>query len=70
MTGKKKSVSHDQIAKRAYELWQARGCPLGHGIDDWVAAEAELLGDAREGRRLPLKNFFAACFGRLRRKAA
>lgn len=36
-------VSQDEIARRAYEIWQARGCPPGDGHEDWEAAEAELL---------------------------
>jgi hypothetical protein len=35
-------VSQDEIARRAYEIWQARGCPEGDGGDNWRAAEAEL----------------------------
>jgi hypothetical protein len=31
------------IAARAYELWQRRGCPMGHSSEeDWHAARAEL----------------------------
>lgn len=37
-------VTHEEIARRAYELWQLRGCPLGDGEEDWRAAEDELLG--------------------------
>jgi hypothetical protein len=39
----KSKVSQDDIARRAYEIWQARGCPPGDGSEDWQAAEAELL---------------------------
>lgn len=35
-------VSSEEIARRAYELWQARGCPQGDPATDWQAAEAEL----------------------------
>ncbi len=37
-----REVSTEAIARRAYELWQARGCPSGDGLADWQAAEAEL----------------------------
>ena len=37
------SVSEEEIARRAYEIWQARGCPPGDGAQDWDAAQAELL---------------------------
>jgi hypothetical protein len=30
------------IARRAYELYLARGCEHGHDVDDWVRAEREL----------------------------
>lgn len=32
----------EQIEKRAYELYLARGCEPGKELDDWLAAEAEL----------------------------
>jgi hypothetical protein len=35
-------ASHDDIARRAYELYLARGCADGFHLDDWLAAEAEL----------------------------
>ncbi len=44
MNTTKSKVSQEDIARRAYELWQARGCPQGDGSKDWEAAEAELLG--------------------------
>jgi hypothetical protein len=37
------NVSEQEIARRAYELWQARGCPAGDGAEDWQAAEKELI---------------------------
>jgi hypothetical protein len=36
-------VSDDEIARRAYELWQQRGCPASDGSEDWQAAKAELI---------------------------
>jgi hypothetical protein len=30
------------IARRAYELYLARGCDAGHDVEDWVQAEREL----------------------------
>ncbi len=33
---------HDEIAARAYELWQQRGCPIGSADQDWTQAEMEL----------------------------
>jgi hypothetical protein len=40
----KSKVSQEDIARRAYEIWQSRGCPDGDGSEDWKAAEAELMG--------------------------
>jgi hypothetical protein len=36
--------SHDAIAARSYELYLARGCADGHDAEDWLRAEAELIG--------------------------
>jgi hypothetical protein len=36
-------ISEEQIARRAYEIWQERGCPEGDGSQDWEAAKAELI---------------------------
>jgi hypothetical protein len=33
------------IAKRAFGLWQRRGCIHGFDVDDWILAEKELLDD-------------------------
>ena len=33
----------NQIARRAYELFQGRGCEHGHDWEDWFRAESELL---------------------------
>ncbi len=33
---------HQVISSRAYELYEARGCEVGHDLDDWVKAEQEL----------------------------
>lgn len=38
----KPSPSHDEIAKRAYELYLARGAEHGHAEQDWAQAESEL----------------------------
>jgi hypothetical protein len=39
---KEPSIAHEEIAQRAYEIWQSRGCPPGDGSEDWQAAKAEL----------------------------
>lgn len=45
-----RSVSSDQVARRAYEKWLSRGCPLGDELRDWLDAEQELH---REANRIP-----------------
>jgi len=36
------TFSHDDIARLAHELWQARGCPEGSPEEDWFRAAHEL----------------------------
>ncbi len=38
----KPAPTHDEIAKRAYELYLARGGEHGHADEDWARAESEL----------------------------
>ena len=38
----------EQIRRRAYELYEARGREDGHDLDDWQQAEAEVKGTGRE----------------------
>ena len=39
----------DQIRQRAYQLYEARGREDGHELEDWLRAEAELVGTAAKG---------------------
>jgi len=34
--------THDQIARRAYEIWLQSGCASGHDTENWAQAEREL----------------------------
>lgn len=43
-------VDHAAIAARAYERFERRGRVHGHDLEDWLAAERELLGDAGPAR--------------------
>lgn len=38
------AIWEDRIRQRAYELYEARGREDGHDRDDWLQAEAEILG--------------------------
>lgn len=43
------------IARRAYERWQARGCPEGDDRRDWFEAEQEVLTGASTVPSTPTK---------------
>ena len=40
----------DRIAKKAFELWQERGCRDGHDFEDWLDAEAIVNEEIHEAR--------------------
>jgi hypothetical protein len=44
---------HEQIQKLAYQLWEARGRPLGSPDDDWLRAERVLIQRSQWPLRLP-----------------
>ena len=35
---------HEAIEKKAYELYEGRGCAHGHHLDDWLKAEMIMRG--------------------------
>ena len=37
-------LTEELIRERAYQLYEERGCEDGHDFDDWVRAEAEVMG--------------------------
>jgi len=43
-------VSRDEVAQRAYQLWEAAGRPVGRDLEYWLQAESELR--ASKDRRL------------------
>lgn len=43
-------LTEDIIRTRAYQLFEQRGCEPGHDLDDWLQAEAELIGKKPSGR--------------------
>ncbi len=45
-------LNHDEVARRAYDIWQAAGCPQGCDKEHWQQAEAELRA-AFQGRLKP-----------------
>lgn len=40
----RQQVSHEQISRRAEELWRQYGCPEGRDEAIWLEAEQQLLG--------------------------
>ena len=40
--------SEQEIRRRAYELYEARGRGDGHDLEDWVEAEAEITRRAQK----------------------
>jgi hypothetical protein len=41
-TGDHRNPSHDEIARLAFDFYEARGRQEGHAIEDWLRAEQEL----------------------------
>jgi hypothetical protein len=42
----RRAASHEDIARRAFELYQSRGADDGHDMHDWLRAESELAARA------------------------
>jgi hypothetical protein len=42
MASVKREPTHEDIARRAYHLFETRGAAHGHDWDDWLQAEREL----------------------------
>jgi hypothetical protein len=38
-------ATHEEIARRAYEIFEHRGRVHGYDLDDWLQAERELRGE-------------------------
>jgi hypothetical protein len=43
-TAQQPTITEAAIARRAYDLYLARGCEPGHDVEDWLQAERELSG--------------------------
>jgi len=44
-TNRPSELGDGAIARRAYELYCARGCEDGHDVEDWLTAEREMRVD-------------------------
>ncbi len=47
------ALTPEQIQKRAYEIYEARGGAPGCDLDDWLLAERELKAEAGQGSKNP-----------------
>jgi hypothetical protein len=50
MTRRNTEALKDEIARRAYELYEARGYVDGFDIEDWLQAEQDIVGSQPAGR--------------------
>jgi len=48
----------DTIRQRAYEQWQASGCPEGDGVEFWLEAEREVASQATPGTESKVSHEF------------
>jgi hypothetical protein len=62
-------VSDEEIARRAYEIWQSRGCPASDGSEDWQTAKQELLAE-KIGRNGSTQARLQNWWSRVRQKIA
>ena len=63
-------ISDDAISQRAYEIWQARGCPEGTSDEDWQTAKEELTAERRQNCDASRRPAWLRLLDRLRGKAA
>jgi hypothetical protein len=40
----------DEIARKAYSIYQARGCPQGQDLQHWLEAETHVIGERNLSR--------------------
>jgi hypothetical protein len=43
------SITHDAVARVAFQKWQKRGCAIGEDQRDWFEAENELKSQSARG---------------------
>jgi hypothetical protein len=46
-----KKPAPDEIARKAFDIYVARGGEHGHDLEDWLNAESQLLADLVSRRR-------------------
>ena len=50
MTRRNREDLQDEIARRAYELYEARGYVDGFDVEDWLQAEQDIVGSTPVGK--------------------
>jgi hypothetical protein len=53
-TEQQQRLSHDDIAKVAWSIWEQEGCPPGRDQEHWLKAEQQLLAAKSEQSAKPL----------------
>lgn len=54
-------LTEEIIRRRAYHFFEERGCEHGHDLEDWLRAEAEVMGKKpAESSTIPKKAAAAA----------
>lgn len=48
--------AHEEIAKRAYAIWEAEARADGHHVEHWLRAEATWLAERRHGSRILVRS--------------
>jgi Protein of unknown function (DUF2934) len=44
-------MAREEVAKKAYTIYQARGCPQGQDLQHWFAAEAQVIAARKLSRQ-------------------
>ncbi len=52
---KTQMINKDQIAERAFQIWEREGQPHGRDQEHWQKAEAELLESIERMKNTPIK---------------
>ena len=44
------TIIHEEISRRARQIWEREGCPEGRDQEHWLQAEAELRQESLKGQ--------------------
>ncbi|HXG48119.1 MAG TPA: DUF2934 domain-containing protein [Methylomirabilota bacterium] len=51
MDASTRQPTHEEVARRAYELWEQRGRPQGRDVELWLEAEGQLRSSLGRGEQ-------------------